>query len=166
MAKKKKKKIYGPFSFIPYVPGMMAPVQAVPPMQGVRNQNREVPSLLDAASDVRGLQEFPDPRRTPYYTDPILNEWVIEQYEKSIFYPDDPADLRVGFGLAIGLNIIGGALWLYPPTKPLGTAIMAVPDYLVAIPLGVAASNLYQQADPVNQWNKAVGKPDHWSQWG
>lgn len=142
---------------------MMQPTGgANPSSMGVPIQNTDVSHWAGAIGPFGS-----DPQRTPYDVPPILNRLVIEQYEKSIFYPDDAADLRVGFGLAIALNLVGGALWLFPPTKPLGYLIMAVPDYLVAIPLGVAASNIYQGTEPIKPlWKSATGQPEHWSQWG
>jgi len=160
MAKKKKKKIYGPFSSFHFVPGTTTVIQENVPAMGTQISNPDFPMM--AVFDIRG-----DPLGIPQDMPPsLVFMWLREQYTSSIFYPDDPADIRMGIGFAVVLNIVGGILWFFPPTKPAGTVVLAIPDYLVAIPLGIAASNLYQQADPVNQWNKAVGKPDHWSQWG
>jgi len=164
--KKKKKKGIDPslIAPFPFLPGMMEPIQGLDPVQVVPNRNLDVPFMVD----IRHLPTVPTGHPPPFvvrwvkevdWLEMIIGQrardWVYERYTKSIFYADDPEDLQRGLALAGGLSAIGGALWLYPPTRPAGLIILGIPDIFVAIPVGIAASNIYQDLEGKTPSDKA-----------
>jgi len=140
--KKKKKK---PFDVsllgqLPYSPGMMEPIQGINPIQGVPNRNSDIPFRVDIRNIPTVTTGYPPPFVQLWLED--VTEPLTERYRKSIFYPDDPADNRMGLIFASGINLIGLGLSRVNPAA--GAIVLAIPDVLVAYPVGVAASNLYQ----------------------
>jgi len=128
--KKKKKKGIDPslIAPFPFLPGVSVPAVAT----SISHPN--IPTY--ESIDWNRIREQPPS---------ILYMAITDQYKQSIFYADDPADVRAGIGFALALNIAAIAL-TRSPAAPLGLAIAALPDP-VAYAVGVAGSNIYQGLD-------------------
>jgi len=130
---------------------MMEPMQGVNPSMGVPNRNIDVPFRMD----IRHL-----PTITTGYPPSFVQLWleditepIQERYRKSVFYADDPADHRMGLIFAAGINLVGLGVSRVNPAA--GTIILAIPDVLVAYPVGVAASNVFQSLEGDTPTDKA-----------
>jgi len=137
---------------LPYAPGMIEPMQGVNPSMGVSNRNMDFPLWV---GDIRHLTTVP-----VGYPPPFVQLWleevtepIREEYRKSIFSVNDPADHRMGLLFAAGINLVGLGVSRINPAA--GGLILAIPDVFVAYPVGVAASNIYQSLEGDTPSDKA-----------
>lgn len=130
---------------LPYAPGMIEPLQSNTPAVGTLIPNITV--NIPWASDVRNLPIAPSGYPPSFVLQWLehVTEPIKERYKETIFYPDDPADERMGLAFAVGINLIGLGVSRVNPVA--GTIILGIPDILVAYPIGVAASNIYQSLE-------------------
>jgi hypothetical protein len=158
---KKKKKIYGPFWYMPNIRPIVSftPLKPRParffkaPIMTPEPTRNTVTNLI--------LQEwFIDPWFDPltqYVLDPASELykgsktfvlWASEHYLRAgerLGIPlraDDDSDRAMGWAFVIGFNALAIAVLPYAP--PVSVALGAMPD-VVAYSAGVTASNLYQE---------------------